>query len=763
MATFQILDVTRVSVGPNGEDLAPAFGGFISPDQTRIAFNDVIKTLDTGETVTLSVTGYDSIRATAWAPDGDSILLLATSGDTAPDLLHYDFGTDTARLLARNAGNEPTFSPDGSQVAFVSESSTLVPDDANGVADIFVTDLASTDMTRVSVAADGTEANDSAFRPAFSPDGGAIAFVTGADNLVPDDTNLARDIFVKDLDTGDVSRVSVAADGAQANGSSDFPSFAPDGSAIVFDSEASNLVAGDTNNALDIFLKQLASADIERVNVDQSGEQADGFSELPVFSPDGLRVGFVSDAPNLVIDDTNRVVDGFIKDIESGAVYRVTVPADGGQANGPSFGLDFAPDGHTLVVASDASNLVPDDPNAEQDIFLVATNIVPGEPLDLAPTEPPPPTVIIGTAAGETLTGTDQNDILDGRGGDDVLQGLAGDDALYGRAGDDTLDGGFDDDLLYGGPGDDRLDGGSENDRLFGGMGDDNLDGGRGDDALRGGSGNDILNGGGFSPTNDHDLVIGGPGDDHIISNSPNQNSYGGDGNDLIDSSVGTVGSIGTAYGGAGNDTILGAEGPERLFGGSGDDFIRGYEGNDDIFGGPGNDHLTGNTASATVGVAQLHGGPGDDILSGGFTTPSMYGGAGDDLLQLGRFDPQFFTAPDRPYDFSGGPGFDTLDMSRRAPNEPPITLSADDNVSGIERIDMAESGATLALDRAGVLGASNTTDTLIIDGGENGTVVATGAWFAAGEETICDATYSVYLLGGAELLVDPDLNFYLA
>jgi Tol biopolymer transport system component len=761
MGTLQILDVTRVSVGPNGEDLAPAFGGSISPDQTRIAFDNIIKSLDTGDTLTLGVAGYDNIRTTAWAPDGQSILLLGSAGDSPADLLLYDFNTNSARLLAHEAG-EPTFSPDGTQVAFASESSTLVPGDTNGVSDIFIMDLSSGDVTRVSVGADGGQADNLSNRPVFAPDGGAMAFVSGADNLVPDDMNGARDVFVKNLDTGEVIRASVAADGTQANGSSDFPSFAPDGGAIVFDSEASNLVADDTNRNTDIFLKQLADGNIIRVNVGQAGEQANGFSELPGFSPDGLRVSFVSDAPNLVIGDTNRTVDGFVKDIESGAVYRVTVPASGGQANGASFGLAFAPDGHTLVVGSDASNLVPDDPNLEHDIFLVQTDIVPGEPLDLAPTEPAPPTLIVGTSGADVLTGTDQNDTLDGRGGDDLLQGLAGDDALFGRAGNDTLDGGFNDDTLYGGPGDDRLDGGFENDKLFGGDGNDDLDGGRGDDELHGGRGNDTLNGGSDSPTSDHDRLFGGPDDDHIISNSGNNVSYGGDGNDLIDSSLGIFGSIGTVYGGPGNDTILGAEGSERLFGGPGDDFIRGQEGNDDIFGGDGNDQLTGNTAFASAGLAELHGGPGDDILSGGFTTPSMYGGLGDDLLQLGRFDPQFFTAPDRPYDFSGGPGFDTLDISVRSPELPPITLSADDNVSGIERIDMTTPAptVTLALDEAGVLGASNETDTLIIDGDRNGTILASGAWAAAGEEAIGDTTYEVFLLGGAKLLVDPDLNF---
>lgn len=772
MAVFEVLDVSRVAVGPGGEDLAPAFGGALSPDQTRIAFDNIVKDLATGAITTLNVPGYEGVRAEPWSPDGQSILLRAVATDPAvagrQDLFLYDFAAANAQLIATDVF-EAAFSPDGSRIAFTSEAATHVPDDTNQALDVFVRDLATGDTSRVSVAADGSEANHESNRPTFSPDGAVIAFVSGADNLVAGDANAARDVFLKNLATGSVTRVSVDDGGGEANGSSDFPSFSPDGGAVVFDSGASNLVAGDTNGTSDIFLKSLVTGDVMRVNVGQGGEEANAFSQLPVFSPDGQRIGFTSEASNLVVGDTNRAVDGFVKDLVSGAVARVTVAADGTQGNGASFGIAFAPDATTLVVGSDASNLVPDDPNNVRDIFLVTTNLEFGVPLDPGPTEPPPPTVIVGTAGPDTLAGTDQNDVLDGRGGDDVLQGLAGDDELFGRAGDDTLEGGFDMDVLRGGPGDDRLDGGFENDVLRGGDGDDSLDGGPGDDELRGGAGNDSLSGGtsgGGGAGNDR--LFGGPGDDHFLGGLGGADvMYGNDGNDLFESAFFGFGSLGTVYGGRGEDTILGGEASERLFGGADNDLIRGFEGNDDIFGNDGNDQLFGNTAFATAGIARLFGGNGDDLLSGGFTTPSMYGGAGDDTLVLGRFDPQFQTAPGRPYDFSGGPGFDTLDIGPRSGAlTSSFSLSADDNVFGIERIAMLPPGPStpiqIALDEAGVVGASNETNTLIVDGDARGTVLAAGDWIFQGAQEADGNCYDVYLLGRATLFVDADLTFTL-
>src|SRR6266566_4232765 len=111
-------------------------------------------------------------------------------------------------------------------------------------------------ITLISAAADGTQGNRWSLDPVFSPDGTKVAFDSYASNLVPGDTNGANDIFIKDLITGAVTRVSTAADGTEANGGSGIGDFSPDGSSLMFASDASNLVPNDTNGARpDIFIK----------------------------------------------------------------------------------------------------------------------------------------------------------------------------------------------------------------------------------------------------------------------------------------------------------------------------------------------------------------------------------------------------------------------------------------------------------------------------------------------------------------------------
>jgi archaellum component FlaF (FlaF/FlaG flagellin family) len=111
--------------------------------------------------------------------------------------------------------------------------------------------------SRVSVSSTGTQANDISFVPAISGNGRYVAFTSAASNLVPGDTNGAVDVFVRDRRAGTTSRVSVSSTGAQANGYSYDPAMSADGRYVGFDSDASNLVPGDTNGVNDVFLRNL--------------------------------------------------------------------------------------------------------------------------------------------------------------------------------------------------------------------------------------------------------------------------------------------------------------------------------------------------------------------------------------------------------------------------------------------------------------------------------------------------------------------------
>ena len=134
--------------------------------------------------------------------------------------------------------------------------------------------------------------------PAISADGRYVAFWSGASNLVPGDTNEHYDVFVRDRQLGTTDRVSVASNGTQANGDSAFPAISADGRYVTFESEASNVVPGDTNHARDVFVRDLRSGTTERVSVATDGTQANGDSLIPAISADGRYVAFDSAASN---------------------------------------------------------------------------------------------------------------------------------------------------------------------------------------------------------------------------------------------------------------------------------------------------------------------------------------------------------------------------------------------------------------------------------------------------------------------------------
>ncbi len=177
-------------------------------------------------------------------------------------------------------GGSTAISADGQVVAFYSAASNLVPQDTNGWTDVFVRDRTAGTTERISVASDGTEANGPSFDPSLSADGRLVAFHSLASNLVPNDTNGVSDVFVHDRLTGTTERVC----GVQGNAFSISASISPGGNFVAFASAASNLVPNDTNHHIDIFVCDRASGTITRVSVSSGGMQGDGDSILPDIS-----------------------------------------------------------------------------------------------------------------------------------------------------------------------------------------------------------------------------------------------------------------------------------------------------------------------------------------------------------------------------------------------------------------------------------------------------------------------------------------------
>lgn len=273
--------------------------------------------------------------------------------------------TSATGAQADGQSHQPVFSPDGTKVAFESYADNLVPGDTNGQPDIVVKDLTTSAITLVSTSATGVQGNSWSYQPAFSPDGTKLAFSSASDNLVPDDTNGAWDIFVKDLTTGAITRVSTSASGAQADGfQTTNPVFSPDGTKVAFYSDADNLVPGDTDHMRDIFVKDLTTGAITLVAAspynggDGSGGDQNGFTYAPSFSPDGTKIVFGSTTGGGAINDI------YIKDLATGATTLVSDSAGGVQGNGGSYDPVFSPDGTKVAFYTFADNLVPGSSNS---------------------------------------------------------------------------------------------------------------------------------------------------------------------------------------------------------------------------------------------------------------------------------------------------------------------------------------------------------------------------------------------------------------
>ncbi len=206
----------------------------------------------------------------------------------------------------------PAISEDGRVIAYVSTAPDLVPKDTNNKADIFVYDRLERVTRRVSVNSQGTEANGWSYRFALSGDGRIVAFTSVASNLVPDDQNGNADIFTYDRLTGVTSLVSRGTSGAPSNGWSDWPAISHDGRFISFSSSASDLVHGDTNKTIDVFVHDRLTGQTRRVSVNSTGGQGvDASGWATSISGDGRWVAYSTSSSN-DLDDTNSNSDVYI-------------------------------------------------------------------------------------------------------------------------------------------------------------------------------------------------------------------------------------------------------------------------------------------------------------------------------------------------------------------------------------------------------------------------------------------------------------------
>ncbi len=273
--------------------------------------------------------------------------------------------------------SDVSLSQDGRYAVFTSAATNLVANDTNGVSDIFLQDRQAGTITRVSVNAAGQEANGNCSRPSISPDGRFVAFQSAATNLVAGDTNSAQDVFLFDRDAapGSAQRlvlVSVSSGNAQGNAASGGAAVSADGRFVAFDSDATNLVASDSNADADVFLRDLQAGQTTRISVANGGVQATGGDSVnPAMSTDGNIIVFESEATNLVAGDSNGAQDVFVHDRQAGTTTRVSVATGGAQATGASNTVAMSGDGRFVAFQSVATDLVAGDTNGVSDAFVV--------------------------------------------------------------------------------------------------------------------------------------------------------------------------------------------------------------------------------------------------------------------------------------------------------------------------------------------------------------------------------------------------------
>jgi Tol biopolymer transport system component len=217
--------------------------------------------------------------------------------------------TSTGGQTDGNSYN-PQISADGRYVAYWSEATNLLPEPGTELADVFVHDRKRGTTEQVSVASDGTRGNDESNQPTISANGRYVAFTTIATNLVPGETRGNYLVVVHDRRTRLTSLVS----GPGADDISWEPAISANGRYVAFESRATDLVDGDTNGVFDVFVRDLRSGAIARVSLTSVGGQANDESVGAAISANGRHVAFVSRATDLVPEDTNGAVDVFVRD-----------------------------------------------------------------------------------------------------------------------------------------------------------------------------------------------------------------------------------------------------------------------------------------------------------------------------------------------------------------------------------------------------------------------------------------------------------------
>jgi Tol biopolymer transport system component len=311
-------------------------------------------------------------------------LLVAPPALAHPPGITERVSVSSAGTAGDDASTAAAVSGDGRFVAFWSSASNLVAGDTNGTTDVFVHDRQTGTTERVSVdsrerqsvGGDAFGSPDSTFgRPAISGDGRFVAFASTATNLAKGDRNQAADIFIRDRLAGTTERLALTGRKGEPNSETSFPVISPDGRFVAFTSFADNLVAGDTNQASDVFIHDRQTQSTDRVSVNSAEEQGNAGSAGAAISPDGRFVAFGSAATNLVPGDVDDAAfDVYLRDRQTGTTEGISTLAPPSGLVRHSGGPSISADGRYVAYDSWDSNQVPGDTNDRYDIYVLDRN-----------------------------------------------------------------------------------------------------------------------------------------------------------------------------------------------------------------------------------------------------------------------------------------------------------------------------------------------------------------------------------------------------
>lgn len=317
------------------------------------------------KTLSRAITALMLMALFAYSLPGAVFPVRAASGDITR------VSVSSSEVQSNGYSRDPDISADGRFVVFWSGASNLVAGDTNDSEEIFLRDCQTGETRRISVSSSGAQANNGSFYPTISGDGRFIAFMSDATNLVSGDTNGFSDIFVHDRQTGITTRVSVNSSGVQADNISDsYVSISGDGRYIAFNSDATNLVSGDTNGFTDVFVHDRQTGTTERISLDSNEVQANAGSSNPSISADGRFVAFSSGATNLVSGDTNLHTDIFVRDRVMGVTTRVSVNSSGVEADRGASDASISGDGRYVTFSSVATNLLNEEPYGYPHVYV---------------------------------------------------------------------------------------------------------------------------------------------------------------------------------------------------------------------------------------------------------------------------------------------------------------------------------------------------------------------------------------------------------